>query len=58
MVDFACPGVLGKYSAFAKHYEKPILKSRTPNCSVKDVELGRERANDVRFSLLAILVAG
>nr|KIR48900.1 DNA repair and recombination protein RAD54B [Cryptococcus bacillisporus CA1280] len=47
MVDFACPGVLGKYSAFAKHYEKPILKSRTPNCSVKDVELGRERANDL-----------
>ncbi|KJE04087.1 DNA repair and recombination protein RAD54B [Cryptococcus gattii NT-10] len=47
MVDFACPGVLGKYSAFAKHYEKPILKSRTPNCSTKDVELGRERANDL-----------
>ncbi|KIR36992.1 hypothetical protein I352_00304 [Cryptococcus deuterogattii MMRL2647] len=47
MVDFACPGVLGKYSAFAKHYEKPILKSRTPNCSAKDVELGRERANDL-----------
>ncbi|AFR93921.2 DNA repair and recombination protein RAD54B [Cryptococcus neoformans C23] len=47
MVNFACPGVLGKYSAFAKHYEKPILKSRTPNCSAKDVELGRERANDL-----------
>lgn len=58
MVNFACPGVLGKYSAFAKHYEKPILKSRTPNCSTKDVELGRERANDVRLSFLVIKDVG
>ncbi|WVN85841.1 uncharacterized protein L203_100993 [Cryptococcus depauperatus CBS 7841] len=47
MVNFACPGVLGKYQAFAKHYEKPILKSRTPGCPAKDVELGRERADDL-----------
>ncbi|WVQ85306.1 hypothetical protein IAT38_007471 [Cryptococcus sp. DSM 104549] len=47
MVNFACPGMLGKYAAFAKHYEKPILKSRAINCPAKDVELGRERADDL-----------
>ncbi|WVQ71035.1 hypothetical protein IAR50_000560 [Cryptococcus sp. DSM 104548] len=47
MVNFACPGVLGKYTAFAKHYEKPILKSRTMNCSDKDVATGKARAEEL-----------
>ncbi|TYJ57577.1 hypothetical protein B9479_001659 [Cryptococcus floricola] len=47
MVNFACPGVLGKYAAFSKHYEKPILKSRTLNCPEKDVATGKARAEEL-----------
>ena len=47
MVDFVCPNVLGKYSQFNKHYEKPIMKSRMPGCSESALEQGRERADEV-----------
>jgi hypothetical protein len=46
--DFACPGVFGNYSAFARQFEKPILKARTPNCNKKDADLGLDRSEQVR----------
>ncbi|KLT45271.1 hypothetical protein CC85DRAFT_325788 [Cutaneotrichosporon oleaginosum] len=46
--DFACPGVFGNYSAFARQFEKPILKARTPNCSAKDSELGLDRSEQLK----------
>ncbi|WWD18049.1 hypothetical protein CI109_102496 [Kwoniella shandongensis] len=45
MADFACPGLLGAYNKFVKHYEKPILKSRTPGCTAKELEVGKEKAD-------------
>lgn len=43
MSDFACPGLLDTYSTFVKLYEKPILKSRAPNATAKDQEIGKAR---------------
>ncbi|KAJ9107866.1 hypothetical protein QFC19_002772 [Naganishia cerealis] len=45
MSDFACPGLLDTYPTFVKLYEKPILKSRAPNCTAKDQEIGKARMN-------------
>ncbi|KAI5218805.1 hypothetical protein E4T46_06568 [Aureobasidium subglaciale] len=41
MVDFVNPGLLKTYSAFKKQYESPILKSRTPGATAKDIEKGQ-----------------
>lgn len=45
--NFVNPGILGTYNAFARQYEKPIVKSRAPNCPKKDLDEGRERATEV-----------
>ncbi|KAF9071019.1 SNF2 family N-terminal domain-containing protein [Rhodocollybia butyracea] len=44
MVDFCNPGLLDEYSAFRRLYEIPILKSRAPGCTVKELELGEKRS--------------
>ncbi|KAI4719947.1 hypothetical protein E4T48_03780 [Aureobasidium sp. EXF-10727] len=41
MVDFVNPGLLKTWSAFKKQYESPILKSRTPGATAKDIEKGQ-----------------
>ncbi|THX98185.1 hypothetical protein D6D03_07994 [Aureobasidium pullulans] len=41
MVDFVNPGLLKTYSSFKKQYESPILKSRTPGATAKDIEKGQ-----------------
>ncbi|KEQ57964.1 uncharacterized protein M437DRAFT_10207, partial [Aureobasidium melanogenum CBS 110374] len=41
MVDFVNPGLLKTYSSFKKQYEIPILKSRTPGATAKDIEKGQ-----------------
>ncbi|KAH0259127.1 DNA repair protein rhp54, partial [Aureobasidium melanogenum] len=41
MVDFVNPGLLKTYSSFKKQYETPILKSRTPGATAKDIEKGQ-----------------
>ena len=48
-VNFACPGLLGTYPAFVKHYEKPIVKSRHVGCSEEALEDGRMRADEVNL---------
>ena len=55
MVDFTCPGLLGKYSAFNKRYEKPILKARSVGCAPEALAEGQMRAEEVcLFALLCI----
>ncbi|KEP49875.1 putative RAD54-DNA-dependent ATPase of the Snf2p family protein [Rhizoctonia solani 123E] len=44
MADFCNPGMLEEYSRFRRLYETPILKSRAPEASAKDIELGAARA--------------
>ncbi|KIM45152.1 hypothetical protein M413DRAFT_441835 [Hebeloma cylindrosporum] len=43
MAEFCNPGLLDDYSVFRKVYETPILKSRTPDASSKEIELGETR---------------
>ncbi|KAI0812391.1 SNF2 family N-terminal domain-containing protein [Irpex lacteus] len=43
MADFCNPGLLGNDKSFKKIYEVPILKSRAPDCTAKDKELGEAR---------------
>ncbi|CEL61521.1 DNA repair and recombination protein RAD54B [Rhizoctonia solani AG-1 IB] len=47
MADFCNPGMLEEYSRFRKIYETPILKSRSPEASAKDIELGAARATQL-----------
>ncbi|KAI6026362.1 P-loop containing nucleoside triphosphate hydrolase protein [Pisolithus microcarpus] len=44
MADFCNPGLLDDYSTFRRAYEVPILKSRAPGCTRKELELGEARA--------------
>ncbi|CAE6469879.1 unnamed protein product [Rhizoctonia solani] len=48
MADFCNPGMLEEYSRFRRVYETPILKSRSPEASAKDIELGAARAAQSR----------
>ncbi|KAF8813639.1 hypothetical protein BYT27DRAFT_7334698 [Phlegmacium glaucopus] len=47
MAEFCNPGLLDDYSVFRKVYENPILKSRTPDASPKEVELGEARTEQL-----------
>jgi DNA repair and recombination protein RAD54B len=55
MVDFVNPGLLGKYSAFRKEFENPIIKSRQPGASEKDVEKGEAQSAELA-SLTALFI--
>ncbi|PBL03987.1 hypothetical protein ARMGADRAFT_1049644 [Armillaria gallica] len=43
MADFCNPGLLDEYSVFRRVYEAPILKSRAPDCTTKETEVGEAR---------------
>lgn len=47
MVDFVNPGLLGKSSTFKREFEGPIIKSRQPGASAKDLEKGEARAQEL-----------
>ncbi|PVH87000.1 hypothetical protein DL98DRAFT_481008 [Cadophora sp. DSE1049] len=47
MVDFINPGLLGKYNTFKKEFEGPILKSRQPGASNRDIEKGTARSEEL-----------
>ncbi|KZF24078.1 DNA repair and recombination protein RAD26 [Xylona heveae TC161] len=47
MVNFVNPNVLGKYTTFRREFEAPILKSRQPGASKKDVEKGEARSEEL-----------
>jgi DNA repair and recombination protein RAD54B len=42
-IDFVNPGLLGKRSAFKREFENPIVRSRQPDVTEKDVEKGEAR---------------
>jgi len=44
MVDFVNPGLLGKANSFKREFETPMLKSRQPEASLKDIEKGEARS--------------
>jgi DNA repair and recombination protein RAD54B len=47
MVDFVNPGLLGTYNTFKKEFEGPIMKSRQPGASAKDIEKGSARGEEL-----------
>ena len=47
MVDFVNPGLLGTANTFKKEFEGPILKSRQPEASKKDIEKGSARGEEL-----------
>ncbi|KAG4430634.1 hypothetical protein IFR05_013883 [Cadophora sp. M221] len=47
MVDFINPGLLGKYNTFKREFEGPILKSRQPAASDRDIEKGTARGDEL-----------
>ena len=47
MVDFVNPGLLGKYSTFRREFENPIIRSRQPGASPKDIEKGEARTEEL-----------
>ncbi|THV06782.1 hypothetical protein K435DRAFT_834087 [Dendrothele bispora CBS 962.96] len=47
MVDFCNPGILDEYGIFRRVYEVPILKSRAPGCTAKELELGEKRSTQL-----------
>lgn len=51
--DFVNPGLLESYSTFKKEFENPIVRSRQPGASKKDVEKGKARNEEV--VVLAVL---
>ncbi|KAI0081996.1 hypothetical protein K474DRAFT_1612582 [Panus rudis PR-1116 ss-1] len=48
MADFCNPGILGDdYQKFKKVFEVPIMKSRAPDCSAKEKEIGDARLSEL-----------
>lgn len=47
MVDFINPDLLGTFKTFTKEFEAPILKSRQPGASEKDIEMGEARNEEL-----------
>ncbi|KMP07409.1 ISWI chromatin-remodeling complex ATPase ISW2 [Coccidioides immitis RMSCC 2394] len=47
MVDFVNPGLLGTFKMFMKEFEGPIVKSRQPGASKKDIEKGEARSEEL-----------
>ncbi|KAF9484481.1 hypothetical protein BDN70DRAFT_872506 [Pholiota conissans] len=47
MAEFCNPGLLDDYIVFRKVYETPILKSRAPDASRKEIEVGEARTEQL-----------
>ena len=47
MVDFVNPDLLGSFKTFTKEFETPIVKSRQPAASRKDIEIGEGRGRQL-----------
>ncbi|RKF58094.1 DNA repair and recombination protein RAD54B [Erysiphe neolycopersici] len=56
MVDFVNPGLLGTYKAFNKEFEAPIMKSRQPEASKKDIECGISRQEELSLLTQAFIL--
>ncbi|KAJ3574655.1 hypothetical protein NP233_g1623 [Leucocoprinus birnbaumii] len=47
MAEFCNPGLFDDYPTFRRVYETPILKSRAPDATTKELELGEGRMNQL-----------
>ncbi len=47
MVDFVNPDLLGSFKTFTKEFEAPIIKSRQPEATEKDIEKGVARSEEL-----------
>ena len=47
-VDLVNPGVLGSFKTFVKDFEGPIVRSRQPEATKKDIEKGESRYKELR----------
>ena len=47
-VDLVNPGILGTFKAFIRDFETPIVRSRQPDATKKDIEKGESRNEDLR----------
>ncbi|KAL6238926.1 hypothetical protein BDW75DRAFT_199921 [Aspergillus navahoensis] len=47
-VDLVNPGVLGSFKSFIKEFEGPIVRSRQPEATKKDIEKGEARNEELR----------
>ncbi|KAG8213764.1 P-loop containing nucleoside triphosphate hydrolase protein [Butyriboletus roseoflavus] len=47
MADFCNPGLLDDYNTFRRVYEVPILKSRAPDRTAKELEIGEARSTQL-----------
>ncbi|KAI9932138.1 hypothetical protein ASPWEDRAFT_132651 [Aspergillus wentii DTO 134E9] len=47
-IDLVNPGVLGTFKAFVREFEGPIVRSRQPEATRKDIEKGEARNEELR----------
>ncbi|KAL4861016.1 hypothetical protein BDV12DRAFT_180836 [Aspergillus spectabilis] len=47
-VDLVNPGILGSFKSFIKEFEGPIVRSRQPEATEKDIERGEARNEELR----------
>ncbi|KAL4975639.1 SNF2 family N-terminal domain-containing protein [Aspergillus desertorum] len=47
-VDLVNPGVLGSFKSFIKEFEVPIVRSRQPEATEKDIEKGNAKNEELR----------
>lgn len=47
-VDLVNPGVLGNFKSFIREFETPIVRSRQPEATKKDIEKGESRNEELR----------
>ncbi|KAA8651567.1 hypothetical protein EYZ11_006541 [Aspergillus tanneri] len=47
-VDLVNPGVLGTFKTFIREFEGPIVRSRQPEATRKDIEKGEVRSDELR----------
>ncbi|KAJ5091177.1 hypothetical protein NUU61_006047 [Penicillium alfredii] len=47
-VDLVNPGILGTFKAFIREFEVPIVRSRQPEATSKDIEKGESRNEELR----------
>jgi DNA repair and recombination protein RAD54B len=56
MVDFVNPGVLGNAKSFTKQFEDPIVKSRQPEATAKEIEKGEARGEELAETTAAFIL--
>lgn len=56
MVNFVNDGILGSAKAFARDFEKPIIKSRQPKATADDIEKGKDASDELQQTTAAFIL--